>query len=90
MHESFTENTNEMEDNLRYYFPVAGKDGQGTFTIYSKCEGAQENRHCHVKKCFLEVRTCATLGPEQYEGKQLVIYDREKHGPLTYENKKPN
>jgi len=81
----------DVEDDykdIRFYFPVVGRDGKGKFTIYSKCQmnDAETNgRTCHVDKSFLEVDECKTLEEEKYKGKQLIIYDRIKHGPMKYE-----
>jgi len=75
-------------DAIRFYFPVGGKDGKGTFTIYSKCQANPDEtngRSCHVDKCFLEVEKSKTLEEEKYKGKQLIIYSRTKHGPMKYE-----
>merc|ERR1712062_838601 len=65
---------NPEEQN--YYFPVGGKDGKGMFTIHADCQ---------ISRCFLEVSKSSTLSEEKYLSKQLVIYDRQKHGPLQYE-----
>jgi len=78
------------EDKIRFFFPVTGKDGKGTFTIFSICNSSMDGkteRSCHVDKCFLEVEESKTLEEEKYKGKQLIIYNREKHGPMKYENR---
>ena len=81
-------------DNLEeenYYFPVAGNDGKGIFTIHADCQVSDDkdssmpSRSCQITKCFLEVSKSSTISEEKYLRKQLVIYDRQKHGPLQYE-----
>ena len=82
--ESF-QGDNPEEEN--YYFPVEGQDGKGMFTIHADCQVAEKNssRTCQITKCFLEVSKSSTLSEEKYLKKQLVIYDRQKHGPLQCE-----
>ena len=47
-----------------------------------------DGRTCNVDKSFLEVDECKTLEEEKYKGKQLIIYNRTKHGPMKYECEK--
>lgn len=75
-------------DEQNYYFPVSGKDGKGMFTIHADCQVSDKDsssRSCQISRCFLEVSKSSTLSEEKYLSKQLVIYDRQKHGPLQYE-----
>ena len=71
------------------YLKVGGKDGEGMFTIYTKCPANDDDikggRTCHVDKSFLEVKKSQMLEEEKYKGKHLIIYNRSKHGPLQYE-----
>ena len=79
---------NTTEDKATFIFPVKGSKGSGTFTIRAKCEPKEDSenlRTCLVHQCDLAVEKSSALEPDQYEGKLLVIYNRDRHGPLAYE-----
>ena len=53
-------------------------------------DSSMPSRSCQITKCFLEVSKSSTISEEKYLRKQLVIYDRQKHGPLQYEEATKN
>ena len=53
-------------------------------------DSSMPSRSCQITKCFLEVSKSSTISEEKYLRKQLVIYDRQKHGPLQYEEAAKN
>ena len=73
--------------NPTYMFPASGPNGQGVFSIRTECETHEGKRHCLVRRCDLILEETNQLDPEQYKDKALVIYDRNRHGPLKYETK---
>ena len=78
----------ESPEEQNYYFPVEGTDGKGIFTIHADCQVLDSSRSCQITKCYLEVGKSQTISEEKYLGKQLIIYDRQKHGPLKFEQNK--
>ncbi len=74
------ETSNDKEPVIK--FAVRGTLGNGLFYIKTKCDSEND---CYINRCELAIKETPVLKPEEYEDKFLVIYDRQRQGPIHNE-----
>ena len=68
----------EGESTIRLRLPVLGPAGRGHYSLVA--EKAEAN--IVLVRSDLEVEETKSLLPEQFEGKKMIIYARERHGDI--------
>lgn len=66
--------TQDKDTYLRV--PVHGQKGNGSLFLHIICDPS-----CVLQRAEMGIDETSALSPEKYEGKRLLIYDYDKHGP---------
>ena len=91
-----------LSDSPYLVVPVEGSDGHGNFNVRLKCDDSLDwwmgrknylaqnesmKECCHVERADLQIFHSKNVPAEKYQNNLLLIYNRDRDGPLEYEKK---
>jgi len=62
--------------------PVKGPKGKGVLILFADKPSQEEDEELSLSRAELEIDSTETLLPEQFRGKRLVVFARERHGDV--------
>ena len=77
------ENNFECPTAAQLKIPVKGPEGRGHLYLYASKEELAHHKEWELKRAELEVDRTTLEVPGGYEGKRMVLFDVERHGPIS-------
>ena len=76
------EHNNEGEVAVRLRLPVSGPTGKGHYFLLAEKRVGDDSDGPELVRSDLEMDETESLLPEQFAGKKMVIYAKERHGDI--------